>query len=191
MFYICELEIVFSSNLRMKEFKIPFVGLKEGKHNFEFNIKKTFFDFFEYDEFNDVAIAASLLLNKTSTMMELDFKFQGTVNVNCDLTNEPFDQNVNGELKLIVRFGEEFNDENEEILILPHGEYEVDVKQYIYEMIVLAKPIKLSHPGIEDGSLDLEILTDIEKYSLKENPEVETEDVDPRWNKLKNLLTDK
>ena len=191
MFYICELEIVFSSNLRMKEFKIPFVGLKEGKHNFEFNIKKTFFDFFEYDEFNDVSIVTSLLLNKTSTMMELDFKFQGTVNVNCDLTNEPFDQNVNGELKLIVRFGEEFNDENEEILILPHGEYEVDVKQYIYEMIVLAKPIKLSHPGIEDGSLDLEILTDIEKYSLKENPEVETEDVDPRWNKLKNLLTDK
>ncbi len=175
----------------MKEFKIPFVGLKEGKHNFEFKIKKAFFDFFEYDEFNDVAIAASLLLNKTSTMMELDFSVQGTVNVNCDLTNEPFDQELNGDLKLIVRFGDEFNDENEEILILPHGEYEVDVKQYIYEMIVLAKPIKLSHPGIEDGSLDLEILTDIEKYSLKESPEENTDDVDPRWNKLKNLLTDK
>lgn len=175
----------------MKEFKIPFVGLKEGKHNFEFKIKKAFFDFFEYDEFNDVAIAASLLLNKTSTMMELDFSVQGAVNVNCDLTNEPFDQELNGDLKLIVRFGDEFNDENEEILILPHGEYEVDVKQYIYEMIVLAKPIKLSHPGIEDGSLDLEILTDIEKYSLKESPEENTDDVDPRWNKLKNLLTDK
>ncbi len=175
----------------MKEFKIPFIGLKEGKHNFEFEINKAFFDFFEYDDFNDVSIVTSLLLNKTSTMMELDFVSQGTVNVNCDLTNEPFDQDINGVLKLIVRFGEEFNDENEEILILPHGEYEVDVKQYIYEMIVLAKPIKLRHPGIEDGSLDLEILSDIEKYSLKENPEEDTQDVDPRWNKLKNLLTDK
>jgi len=175
----------------MKEFTIPFVGLKEGKHNFEFKITKAFFDFFEYDEFNDVAITTSLLLNKTATMMELDFIAQGTINVNCDLTNEPFDETIATELKLIVRFGEEFNDENEEILILPHGEYEVDVKQYIYEMIVLAKPFKLRHPGIEDGTLDIEILSSIEKYSLKENTEEDSEDVDPRWNKLKNLLTDK
>ena len=175
----------------MKEFTIPFVGLKEGKHNFEFSITKAFFDFFEYDEFNDVAITVSLLLNKTATMIELGFKTEGTINVNCDLTNEPFDEAIETELKLIVRFGEEFNNENEEILILPHGEYEVDVKQYIYEMIVLAKPFKLSHPGIEDGTLDIEILSSIEKYSLKESTEEEAEDVDPRWNKLKNLLTDK
>ena len=38
----------------LKEFNIQFVGLKEGKHDFEFIIKKAFFDFFEYDEFNDV-----------------------------------------------------------------------------------------------------------------------------------------
>jgi len=175
----------------MKEFKIQFVGLKEGKHNFEFTINKSFFDFFEYDEFNDVAIKTSLLLNKTATMMELEFDTQGTINVNCDLTNEPFDQAIEVSLKLIVRFGEEFNNENEEILILPHGEYEVDVKQYIYEMIVLAKPLKLSHPGIEDGTLDVEILSSIEKYTLKENTEEDSDDVDPRWNKLKNLLTDK
>ena len=69
----------------MKEFKIPFVGLKEGKHNFEFRITKAFFDFFEYDEFNDVAIDISLELIKTSTLMELVFNAKGTINVNCDL----------------------------------------------------------------------------------------------------------
>ena len=191
MFYVCRLKINFSKINCMKEFTIPFVGLKEGKHDFEFIIKKAFFDFFEYDEFNDVLITTSLLLNKTSTMMELEFISQGTINVNCDLTNEPFDQEIDSELKLIVRFGEEFNDENEEILILPHGEYEVDIKQYIYEMIVLSKPFKLIHPGIEDGTLDIGILSSIEKYSLKENTEEDSEDVDPRWNKLKNLLTDK
>ncbi|MGB0897472.1 MAG: YceD family protein, partial [Flavobacteriaceae bacterium] len=118
----------------MKEFVIPFVGLKEGKHHFEFEITKTFFDNFGYDEFNDVAIKTTMLLNKKSTMMELEFDAQGTINVNCDLTNEPFDQPIKADLKLIVKFGEEFNDENEEILILPHGEYEVNVQQYIYEM---------------------------------------------------------
>jgi uncharacterized metal-binding protein YceD (DUF177 family) len=175
----------------MKEFVIPFVGLKEGKHHFSFEITKTFFDYFGYDEFNGSAITVVLLLNKKSTMMELEFEAQGTINVNCDLTNEPFNQPIEAELNLIVKFGEEFNDENEEILILPHGEYEVDVKQYIYEMIVLAKPSKLIHPGIEDGTLDTEILSKIEEYTIIKNTEEVNEEIDPRWNKLKNLLTDK
>ena len=175
----------------MKEFIILFVGLKEGKHHFNFEIKKKFFDYFGYEEFNDTAITIALLLNKKSTMMELEFKAQGTINVNCDLTNEPYNQGINSDLKLIIQFGEEFNDENEEILILPHGEYEVNVQQYIYEMIVLAKPSKLIHPGIEDGTLDTEILSKIEEYKIIKNTEEVNEDIDPRWNKLKNLLTDK
>ncbi len=175
----------------MKEFIIPFVGLKEGKHHFSFEITKTFFDYFGYDEFNDVAITIAMLLNKKSTMMELEFEARGTINVNCDLTNEPYNQPIEADLKLIVKFGEEFNDENEEILILPHGEYEVNVQQYIYEMIVLAKPLKLIHPGIEDGTLDTEILSKTEEYKIMKNTEEVNEDIDPRWNKLKNLLTDK
>lgn len=175
----------------MKEFVIPFVGLKEGKHHFSFEITKTFFDYFGYDEFNDTAITVAMLLNKKSTMMELEFEARGTINVNCDLTNEPYNQPIEADLKLIVKFGEEFNDENEEILILPHGEYEVNVQQYIYEMIVLAKPSKLIHPGIEDGTLDTEILSKTEEYTIIKNTEEVNEDIDPRWNKLKNLLTDK
>jgi hypothetical protein len=35
-------------------------------------------------------------------------------------------------MNLIVRFGEAFNNDNEELLILPHGEFEIDVAQYIY-----------------------------------------------------------
>lgn len=176
----------------MKEFIIPFVGLKEGKHNFDFKITKAFFDFFGYEEFNDVAINVSMLLNKTATMLELDFEAQGTINVDCDLTSESYDQPIAANLKLVVKFGEEFNDENEDILILPHGEYEVNVQQYIYEMIVLGKPSKFIHPGVEDGTLDTEILSRIEEYKIiRENTEEVNEDIDPRWNKLKNLLTDK
>lgn len=176
----------------MKEFRIPFIGLKEGKHNFEFDINQSFFDSFEYEEFNNTAIKVGLVLNKKSTMMELDFVAQGTINVNCDLTNEPFNQEIQSDLKLIIKFGEEFNDENEEILVLPHGEHQVEVQQYIYEMIVLAKPSKLVHPGVEDGTLESEMLSKIEEYKIKENNDEEgSEEIDPRWNKLKNLLTDK
>ena len=50
-------------------------------------------------------------------------------------------------------------------------------------------PIKRLHPGVEDGTLDSEILKKLEELSpkVKENKE----DIDPRWNTLKKLLTDK
>jgi len=173
----------------LKEFIIPFVGLKIGKHHFEYKVEQTFFEHFEYEDFNDVKINVSLELEKKTTLLELHFKFYGWVNVNCDLTNEPYNQTIENEFDLVVNFGDEFNDENIDILIIPHGTYEISIQQYIYELIILAVPIKRLHPGVEDGTLDSEILKKLEELSpkLKENKE----DIDPRWNTLKKLLTDK
>lgn len=171
-----------------KEFLIPFAGLKLGKHQFDFEIKKTFFDDFGFDEFNDVNIKVDLVLEKKNTMLELTFKSKGTVNVPCDLTNEDFDLPVKGRLELIVKFGEEYNDENDELLILPHGEFQVDVSQYIYEMIVLSVPSKRVHPGIKDGTVAPEILEKLNELAPKEEHKEEDKDTDPRWDSLKKLL---
>ncbi|RZJ52831.1 MAG: DUF177 domain-containing protein [Flavobacterium sp.] len=178
---------------KTKEFLIPFVGLKLGKHHFEYQINNAFFENFEYDEFQNSDIKVSLVLDKKSTMLELDFKHKGTVNVPCDLTGEDFDLPLKGKMKLIVRFGDEFNNDNEELLILPHGEFEIDVSQYIYEMIALSVPQKRVHPGVKDGSLQTEALTKLNELRVKEEKveNKEEEDIDPRWEKLKKLLTDK
>ncbi|MDO7172084.1 YceD family protein [Mariniflexile sp. AS56] len=176
----------------LKEFTIPFVGLKLGKHHFEYKIEQAFFEYFEYEEFNDVKIDVDLILDKKSTLLELNFKISGFVNVNCDLTNEPYNQTIDNEFDLVVKFGDDYNDEFEDILIVPHGTYEIITQQYIYELIVLSVPIKRVHPGVKDGTLDSDILEKLEELSprLKEEKETE-EETDPRWNTLKKLLTDK
>lgn len=175
-----------------KEFLIPFAGLKQGKHQFEFDIDKTFFDGFDFDEYNDVNIKVNLVLEKKSTMLELTFKHKGTVNVPCDLSNEDFDLPVKGKLNLIVKFGEEYNNDNDEILVLPHGEHQVDISQYIYEMIVLSVPSKRVHPGIKDGTVAADMINKLNELSPKEKQvEEKKEDTDPRWDELKKLLTDK
>ncbi len=176
----------------LKEFTIPFVGLKLGKHLFEYKIEKAFFEYFEYEEFNDVNVAVNLILDKKSTLLELNFKISGFVNVNCDVTNEPYNQPIQNEFDLVVKFGDEYNDEEPDILIVTHGTYEINIQQYIYELIALAVPIKRIHPGVEDGTLESDILDKLEELSpkLKEEKEIE-EDIDPRWNTLKKLLTDK
>jgi len=176
----------------LKTYTIPFVGLKVGEHHFDYEIKQAFFEYFEYEDFNDSNIVVDVLLNKKTTLLELNFKISGTVNVNCDLTNEPYNQAIENEFDLVVNFGEEYNDENIDILIIPHGEYEINIAQYIYELIVLAVPNKRIHPGVKDGTLDSEILKKLEELSPKTAEDKENmEEIDPRWNTLKKLLTDK
>ncbi len=176
----------------LKEFIIPFVGLKIGEHRFNFDISKLFFENFEYDEFNDVDIKLDVLLIKKTTLLEFTISFKGIVNVYCDITNEPFNLDITGEYHFVVKFGEIFNDDEEDLLTLPHGSFEVDIKQYIYESIVLAIPTRKIHPGIEDGTLESDILNKLEELRPKLNNNLEKgEKTDPRWDELKKLLTDK
>ncbi len=179
---------------KTKEYLIPFIGLKLGKHHFEYQISNAFFEIFDYDEFQNSDIKVNVVLEKQSNLLELNFKHKGTVNVPCDMTGEDFDLPIKGKMKLIVRFGEEYNNDNEELLILPFGEFEIDIAQYIYEMIVLSVPLRRVHPGVKDGSLKTEALEKLNELSVKESKEEnkeKEENIDPRWDKLKQLLTDK
>ena len=174
---------------KSNDFVLSFFGLKEGKHIFEYKIDKQFFEFFGFDEFLIADFKVTLEFIKKSTLLELYFSSQGKATVACDVTNEPFELPIEGALSLVVKFGEEFNNDNEEVLILPHGEHQLELSQYIYEMIVLAVPQKKLHPGIEDGTLQSDILKKLEELSPDKNKEIK--DTDPRWDDLKKLLIDK
>ncbi len=165
----------------LKEFRIPFVGLKTGKHQFDYQIDKKFFDAFEYDEFERVHFDVSVTLNKKETLLEFDFVAKGYVNVPCDVTGEDFDLQVGGDFSLVVKFGETYNDDYEDILILKHDAYQVEIQQYIYELILLSIPQKRVKPNVTSSLATLE----------EEPKQKEPEQVDPRWNQLKQLLDKK
>lgn len=178
---------------KMNDFLIPFIGLKVGKHQFEYHIDNAFFDAFEFDDYNDATIDVKVVLEKKSTMLEVNLQHSGTVNVACDVTGEDFDMPIEGSLRLVVNFGDEFNNDNEELLILPHGEHQLDIAQYIYEMIVLSVPLRRVHPGVADGSLKSAALDKLNEISVTDEDlesEQEEEEIDPRWDKLKQLLKD-
>ncbi|NNK76671.1 MAG: DUF177 domain-containing protein [Maribacter sp.] len=176
--------------IKQKEFNIPFSGLKQGKHEFDYTIGNTFFESFGYNEFNDANVDLHVVLNKMSTMLELEMQAEGSVNVDCDTTSEPYDQEIWGALELVVKFGDEFNDENDEILIIPHSEHQLNIAQYVYEMLVLSVPQKRVHPGVLDGTLESEALKKLEELSPREEKNNRKVN-DPRWDELKKLKTDK
>ncbi len=177
--------------MELKAFNIAFAGLKQGKHEFKFELDNTFFESFGYEDFNSANVIVDVELDKRSTLMDLVMEGSGSVNVNCDVTDEPFDMPIDAAMDIVVKFGDSFNDENEDLLILPHGDYQMNIAQYLYEMIVLSIPYKKTHPGIEDGTLQSDVLDKLEE--LKPSGPKETEEdieMDPRWEALKNLKTD-
>jgi uncharacterized metal-binding protein YceD (DUF177 family) len=88
-----------------------------------------------------------------------------------------------------VKFGDEFEEVDEKLVIIPRGDFEFKVEQYLYECVLLALPSKRIHPGVEDGSLDSEILDRLNHHSVNKDNKKENK-IDPRWDKLKNLLKD-
>ncbi len=170
----------------LHDYIIPFVGLKLGKHTFTYHIDSKFFDYFQYDDFNVIDCEVTLSFDKKPRLFELSFDIKGFAMLRCDLSNEVFKEEIDTYLDLIVNFGDAYNNENEEVLILPHGEFQLNVAQYIYEAIVLALPVKRVHPGIEDGTLQSDVLDKLKEFEVKEN-----KTTDPRWDKLNDLLTPK
>ena len=168
------------------EFVIPFVGLKNGHHSFEFKIDKTFFEAFEFFDFDHPTFTFKLDLEKKEQLLEFALQAKGVVGVECDLSMEPFEIPIDSTFDLIVKFGAEYNNDDDEILVLPHGSYQVDLSQFVYEMILLAVPSKKIHPQIEDGTLQSPILEKLKELEPKETKP--QQDNDPRWDKLKDLL---
>lgn len=165
---------------------INFAGLKLGVHEFKFDLDNSFFEHFDYNDFNSCNISTKILLNKKSNLLELNFCSKGSINLNCHVSNEPFDFPQKNEMNLVVKFSSEKICDNEEFLVLPNGVSQINVSHYLYEMIILSLPIKITHPGVEDGTLKSKTLTMLRDY---ENNVHKTENkIDPRWDKLKDLI---
>ena len=163
--------------------KIEFAGLKVGKHQFSFELNKEFFENFSFFDFNNISLKVDIDLTKKSNLLELNFYAKGSVNVNCDMTNEPFDMPFDKQDFLVVKFGQEYNDEDNEILVLPFGEHKIILDQYLYELVILSLPRKRVHPGVEDGTLESEIIEILDELK----PSGLGLETDPRWEKLKKI----
>ena len=172
--------------MELREFTIPFVGLKEGKHSFSFALETKFFEYFGFEDFHKTALEGKLTLDKKASFLELHFEVRGKVLVSCDVSTELFNHTLETNFDVIVKFGNSSDTDPDEILMIPEGSYQINVAQYFYEMVVLSLPLKRVHPGIRNGTLKNDILSKLEQLD-PQNKKPATHK-DPRWEKLKSLL---
>lgn len=169
-----------------KDYNIGFVGLPLGKHQFDFSIGDDFFAFFEATEVEKGRLNLQLFLEKQNNMMVFDFAIKGFVELTCDRCVEPYNQYLEVERTLYVKFGEEYLEQTDEIVIIPSGSSHFDISQYVYEYIHLGLPMQHLHDNsnLKGAGCSPEALRYIEKYKRKESGEGAA---DSHWKALEGL----
>lgn len=160
-----------------QDYIIPFKGLSLGDHHFTFEIGEKFFESFEYFESETGKLSIEVDLDKESALLDFQFFIKGVVEVQCDRCLGMSSHPVEGNFRLIVKFGESYFEESEEVIVLPLNENSIDMGQYFFEFINLLLPIKRVH--LDENQCDPEMIEKLHANSAQ--------DTDPRWDALKNI----
>ena len=176
------------------KYNIEFKGLKEGLHDYQFEVDDKFFEHISESLVEVGEVKVNVQLEKRSAFLKLTLAFEGWVELTCDNCLEAYRQEIEIETEQFVKFGEEteFEEGDNVIWVLPE-EHAINLAQLIYEYIVLGIPLRHVHPNpSNDGgenSCNPEMLKKLEEYMHHEMEEEDEKDheIDPRWAALKNL----
>ena len=167
-----------------KKYVLKFSGLSNSIHEFEYTIDEKLFEEFDCEEVLGANLSMKVNLDKSERQLVLDFHIWGVLQVICDRCGEEMDLNMDFTRRLYVEFGEEFEEQDVDLFVIPFNEYSLDLTPFIYEYVTLERPMRCVH-GETEGNHQVcnkEIIEMLETY--EEEVEKET---DSRWDALKNL----
>ncbi|HRP38474.1 MAG: DUF177 domain-containing protein [Chitinophagales bacterium] len=172
----------------LKEFQIPFVGLKIGVHEFNYNLNKSFFEHFPDSPIGNCEVNVKLEFDKKETLFVLNFFIDGKVAVECDRCLAPYEKEIFGDYTCYVKLlgNPDADAEDDEIIFIGKDESHIDVAQLIYEYVVLCLPIQkipCAEPG-KDERCNQAVLKYLNQQEQKSHNE---QAFDPRWEALKKL----
>lgn len=167
------------------EYTIPVKGLGNGMHQFSFQIDSSFFQHFEKAPIQDGKIDLSVIFDKRSDMYILQFEFQGTVKTECDRCLEQIDLPVSGNQRLLVKFSEEPEKEEAEVIYISPETQQLNVAHYAYEYICLSLPLIKTYDCEKDKNrvCNEEMLG----YLEQEEDIIDNTESNPIWDELKKL----
>ena len=166
------------------EYVISFHGSKEGIHEYDFEVRPEFFEHYDNPDYPGGNLRIKVLLDRKPQILSFEFFISGHIKVVCDRCLGVFDHPVESNDILFVKFGDDFEELDDNLIILPREEKQINIAQYIYEFAILNLPFKKIHPENEDGisACDPYMLKKIEELSKKNK-----QNSDPRWDNLRKI----
>ncbi len=181
----------------LQEYNLPLKSLQIGVYEYEYRVDDAFFESVEAPDITRGSLNVALKVDKKSTNIELNFVIDGTINTKCDRCLSDLELEVDANETIYVKFGKEYSEESDELIVIPEDDGMFNVAWLVYEFIVLNLPMCRQH---EEGECSEEMQELISQYIVEEIDEADDEseaadavenenkEVDPRWAALKNIL---
>ncbi len=188
---------------KFDKYKIDLKGMQSGSVKYEFVLDNLYFTHIDGPEVQKGKVNVELTVKRTSRAFELSFQTDGMVWVPCDRCLDEMEQPVSSSDKLMVKFGHEYAEEGDNLIVIPEEEGEINVAWFMYEFIALSIPMKHVHaPGKCNKAVTSKLSKHLRTNADDDNEdsyesvggndivvEEETEEqIDPRWNELKKIL---
>jgi len=171
--YMCNLE----------RFKIDLKALTQDVTPLEWDLDDDFFQSLEDAQVQRGSLHVSGTIRKSVGFYELTLHTAGTVRIPCDRCLELMDQPVEADLRLVVKLGEEYT-EDDDVITVAETDPVLSAAWLIYESIALAIPIQHVHQlgGCNDAMM--RVLTE---HSAARSSDADAKETDPRWDALLKL----
>lgn len=176
--------------------------MSHGTHAFEYHLGKTFFTNMESEDIHDADLNVVLTVEYKGDIYSLDFAVEGVVTLICDRCLDDLEYPIDTTYHINVKYGEDYNDDSDDLLVIPESDNYLNVAYMIYDTVALTIPIKHVHPlgkcnrqmsamlkkhragGVSDEDADLQNQLIEEMDSMDDATEQRT---DPRWDALKGI----
>ncbi len=172
------------------QYIVQFGGLPVGVHEFEFDVDSKFFQSIENSEIEKADIHVKASLTKQNNLLQMHFSIEGTVAVDCDRCLKNFDYPVEAEEDLVIKHGNT-DESTDEILVIPEGQDEFDVSQYLYEYIILAIPARRVPCELDEDKFKCDYETLDKLKNMAVDPDEGPEPNNPLWEQLNKIKFNK
>lgn len=171
------------------QYDLNIAKLADKTHHFAFELDRAFFEQFDQELIPDGKVHADVTLTKTDRLLTLNFDLHGTVRQICDRSLDEYDQEVDAQEQLLVRYGDQNLELDDNVLQITPDTQTLPIAQHLFDYIGLALPMKKLHPRFQnepDENPDAEAKLIFTTRQEGEDDD-DSDDTDPRWNALRNL----
>ena len=174
--------------------------MRQEVQTYEYLLNSQFFTNIDGEDVQKGKVQVQLTVTKVTDTFNLSFKLNGVAVVPCNRCLDDMDYPIDTVERLIVKFGKDYSEESDEIIIIPESEGVVNIAWFLYEFVVLAIPIKHVHaPGKCNKQMTAKLKKHIAKaaddddsFDMADDDSIDSDDEpesesDPRWNALKDL----
>ena len=172
-----------------RNYKIDIFNLAVGEYEYDFDFSDDFFQNFDNSPVQRGSGKVKIELSKSETFLELSFDISGKIELICDRSLDPFEYPIEVQKRLVFKFGSEEEELSDEIVMIPWDSNSIELGQYIYEFIAIEIPMKKLHPRFQQDMDDIDTEDEIIYSSDDGTVQESNGDLDPRWEKLKELKT--